>query len=114
MSRFIHRTGIVLGSVSAVALVWTLTTHDRTADLERRWGGPLNRPPLVGERFDEPDQAAIYERMKRQGPSPDFDTAAAYRAALAHRDTMPSYSTRLGAPLRRMQSADGRRPTSSQ
>ena len=114
MSRFIHRTGIVLGSVSAVALVWTLTTHDRTADLERRWGGPLNRPPLVGERFDEPDQAAIYERMKRQGPSPDFDAAAAYRAALAHRDTMPSYSTRLGAPLRRMQSADGRRPTSSQ
>ena len=44
--------------------------------------------------------------MKRQGPSPDFDTAAAYRAAHAHLDAMPRHSTRLGGPVPRMQSTE--------
>ncbi len=67
---------------------------------------PRTRPPMPRESFDEPDQAAIYQRMKRQGPSPDFDTAAAYRAAHAHRDAMPRHSTRLGGPVPRMQSTE--------
>ncbi len=104
MSPFIRWTVVVLGTLSSVALVWTLTTNEPPADPERRLVGPLNRPPLPSERFDEPDQAAVYERMKRQGPSPEFDTAAAYGAARAHRDAMPRYSTRLGAPLPRMKS----------
>jgi len=37
--------------------------------------------------------------MKRQGPSPEFDTVAAYRKARAHLEAMPRYSTRLGSPL---------------
>ena len=81
-------------------------THEPPADLERRLDGPSNRPPMPSERFDEPDQAAIYQRMKRQGPSPDFDTAAAYRAAHAHRDAMPRQSTRLGAPIPSSQRLD--------
>jgi photosystem II stability/assembly factor-like uncharacterized protein len=61
-------------------------------------------PPLPMESFDQPDQAAIYHRMKRRGPSPDFDTVTAYRAARAHRDAMPRHSTRLGAPVPTTQS----------
>ena len=80
--------------------------HELFADLERWLDGSSNRPPMPSERFDEPDQAAIYQRMKRQGPSPDFDTAAAYRAAHAHRDAMPRQSTRLGAPIPSSQRLD--------
>jgi len=65
-------------------------------------------PPLPVESFDEPDQAAIYHRMKRQGPSPDFNTAAAYRAAHAHVDAMPRHSTRLGVPIPKAPSGEGR------
>ena len=106
MSPSIRWTAIALGTLSSVALVWTLMTHEPPADLERRLDGPSNRPPMPSERFDEPDQAAIYHRMKRQGPSPDFETAAAYRAARAHRDAMPRHSTRLGAPVPGIQSTE--------
>ncbi len=104
MSRIIRRSGIVLGTLSSVALVWTITTHEPAVNSEQI--GPTTSPPLPMESFDEPDQAAIYHRMKRQGPSPDFDTVSAYRAAHAHRDAMPRHSTRLGGPVPRTQSAE--------
>jgi photosystem II stability/assembly factor-like uncharacterized protein len=106
MSQSIRWSGIVLGTLSSVALVWTIMTREPPADSDLRLNGPPARPPMPSERFDEPDQAAIYQSMKRQGPSPDFDTAAAYRAAHAHRDAMPRHSTRLGAPLPRAPSTE--------
>jgi len=106
MSPSIRWSGIVLGTLSSVALVWTLMTHEAPADSDRRLNGPPARPPMPSERFDEPDQAAIYQRMKRQGPSPDFDTAAAYRTAHTHRDAMPRHSTRLGRHVPRSPSMD--------
>ncbi|MCU0303452.1 MAG: hypothetical protein MUC56_05300 [Thermoanaerobaculales bacterium] len=56
--------------------------------------------PAAGARpFDEPDAAAELAWRKRQGPSPDFDTAAAYRSAIEHMARMPQYSSRLAAEL---------------
>jgi len=49
--------------------------------------------------YEEPDAAAELYWRKRQGPGPDFDTAAAYRSALQHMDQMPRYSSRFGAEL---------------
>jgi photosystem II stability/assembly factor-like uncharacterized protein len=49
--------------------------------------------------FDEPDAAAELYWQKRQGPSPDFDPMAAYRAAMRHMDRMPRHSARLGGSL---------------
>jgi hypothetical protein len=79
--------------------------HEPSVDSNQRLNDAPARPPLPSERFDEPDAATAYQRMKRQGPSPDFDTVAAYRAAHAHRAAMPRHSTRLGAAVPRMQSA---------
>ena len=49
--------------------------------------------------YDQPDAAAELHWRKRQGPTPDFDTAGAYRQARAHMDRMPRYSSRLGLAL---------------
>ena len=95
--------------LSSAALVWTILIHEPAADSNQQMTGPGTRPPMPSERFDEPDQAAIYQRMKRQGPSPDFDTAAAYRVAHAHRDSMPRHSIGLGGPVPRMQSSRTKR-----
>jgi len=51
--------------------------------------------------FEDPGAAAELYRQKRQGPSPDFDIAAAYRRARQHMEVMPQYSTRLGAEITR-------------
>ncbi|MEE4274058.1 MAG: hypothetical protein V2I67_20440 [Thermoanaerobaculales bacterium] len=51
--------------------------------------------------FDEPDAAAELAWRKRQGPGPDFNTAAAYRRAREHMDAMPRYSSRLGVEIER-------------
>lgn len=95
--------------LSSAALVWTILIHEPAADSNQQMTGPEARPPMPSERFDEPDQAAIYQRMKRQGPSPDFDSAAAYRVAHAHRDSMPRHSIGLGGPVPRMQSSRTKR-----
>lgn len=63
------------------------------AAVERHAGASL-RP------FDEPDAAAEYAQLKRRGPGPGFDIAAAYRDARHHVDGMPRYSTRLAVTLR--------------
>jgi photosystem II stability/assembly factor-like uncharacterized protein len=98
MSPLTRWTAVVLGTLSSVALIWTLMTNEPPADPKRQLVGPSNRPPLPIESSDEPDQAAVYQRMKRQGPSPEFDTVTAYRAAHAHRDAMPRHSTRVDPP----------------
>jgi photosystem II stability/assembly factor-like uncharacterized protein len=99
-------SGIVLATLLSATIVWVLKAHISPAAPDQHTRDTLIRPPMASERFDEPDQAAIYQRMKRQGPSPDFDTAAAYRAAHAHRDAMPRHSTRLGAPVPRARSTE--------
>ena len=48
---------------------------------------------------DEPDAAAELSWRKRQGPTPDFDTRAAYRRARAQMEGMPRYSSRFGVDL---------------
>jgi photosystem II stability/assembly factor-like uncharacterized protein len=108
MSSSIRWSAIVLATLLAAAVVWVLMAGGSPAPSDEQTHGSMARPPLPSESFDEPDHAAIYQRMKRQGPSPDFDTAAAYRAAHAHRDAMPRYSTRMGVPVPRAQSTDER------
>jgi len=49
--------------------------------------------------YEDPGAAAELYWRKRQGPSPDFDVAAAYRLARQHVDLMPRYSTRLGSEI---------------
>jgi hypothetical protein len=106
MSSSIRWTGIVLATLLSAVVVWVLRTHVPSDEPDQQARGPSMHPPVPSERFDEPDQAAIYQRMKRRGPSPDFDTVAAYRAARAHRETMPRHSTRLGAPVPSTQSTE--------
>jgi photosystem II stability/assembly factor-like uncharacterized protein len=101
MSSSKRRRGIVLVSLSFIVLLWTITVSEEPPASDQQKNGPMARPQQPRERFDEPDAAARYQRMKRQGPSPDFDTVAAYRKAHAHLGSMPRYSTRLGAPLAR-------------
>ena len=107
MSQSIRWSGIVLATLLSATFVWVLKAHIWPVAPDQQAHDTLIRPPMPSERFDEPDAAAAYQRMKRQGPSPDFDTAAAYRAAHAHRDAMPRHSTRLGGPIPRMQSTGG-------
>jgi hypothetical protein len=90
----------------SAAIVWILLANVSPLAPDQQALDASGRGPLPKERFDEPDQAAIYQRMKRQGTSPDFDTTAAYRAAHVHRDAMPRHSTRLGGPVPRMQSTE--------
>ncbi len=106
MSYSARWSGIVLVSLLSVALIWTFTGREQPQDPDQLMNESMERPPRPSERFDEPDQAAIYQRMKRQGPSPDFDTAAAYRAAHAHRDAMPRHSIKAGGPVPRSQSTE--------
>ena len=108
MSQSIRRSGIVLLPLLSVALIWPITDRQQPQGPEQLINESMDRPPLPSERFDEPDHAAIYQRMKRQGPSPNFDTAAAYRAAHAHRDAMPRHSIRTGGPVPRRQSTESK------
>jgi photosystem II stability/assembly factor-like uncharacterized protein len=101
MSPSTRRRGIVLVSLSSIVLLWTITVNEEPPGSDQQLNGLMARPQLPSERFDEPGAAAAYERMKRQGPSSVFDTAAAYRAAHAHLDAMPHYSTELGTPFAR-------------
>ncbi|MGD9253873.1 MAG: hypothetical protein PVG92_08080, partial [Holophagae bacterium] len=59
-------------------------------------------------RYDAPDAAALYARLKRSGPTPDYDTVAAKERALRHMDDMARYSSRLGTRLPAHSTADGR------
>jgi photosystem II stability/assembly factor-like uncharacterized protein len=91
----------ILISALLATLIWALTNLDRIGIPER---SVPKRPADVQppkERFDEPDAAAAYQRMKRRGPSPDFDTVSAYRRAHAHLDSMPEHSIRFGGPIER-------------
>jgi photosystem II stability/assembly factor-like uncharacterized protein len=106
MSQSVRRSGIVLLPLLSVALIWTITDREQSQGPEQLINESIDRPPLPSERFDEPDHAAIYQRMKRQGPSPNFDTAAAYRAAHAHRDAMPRHSIRTGGSVPMRQSTE--------
>ena len=106
MSSSIRWTGIVLATLLSAVIVWILITHVSPAALDHQAPDASTRPSQATERFDEPDQAALYQRMKRQGPAPDFDTVAAYRAAHAHLDAMPRYSTRLDRHVPRSPSMD--------
>jgi len=106
MSFSFRSSGVALVVLLSAAIVWILLANVSPLAPDQQALDTSGRPPLPKERFDEPDQAAIYQRMKRRGPSPDFDTAAAYRAAHVHRDAMPRHSTRLGGPVPRMQSTE--------
>ena len=50
-----------------------------TGDLGRRHVAETMR----ADRYDEPDAAALYARLKRSGPTPEFDTVAAKERALS-------------------------------
>jgi photosystem II stability/assembly factor-like uncharacterized protein len=89
----------VIIALVCVVLAWTITDNEPSPDLDRRIEGPASRLQTHSEGFDQPDAAIAYQRMKRRGPTPDFDTVAAFRKARAHLDAMPRYSTRLDTRL---------------
>jgi photosystem II stability/assembly factor-like uncharacterized protein len=99
MSPSILRASVVLVVLVSIVLIWTLGINESPPAADLRVMGPAADTGVPREGFDDPEAAAAYQRMKRQGLSPDFDTVAAYRRAHAHLDTMPRYSTRLGATL---------------
>jgi photosystem II stability/assembly factor-like uncharacterized protein len=99
MSSSILRTSAVVVVLVSVVLIWNLVINYSPPGADQRVVGPPAHMDVPRESFDEPDAAARYQRMKRQGPSPDFDTVAAYRKAHAHLEAMPRYSTRLGVQL---------------
>jgi photosystem II stability/assembly factor-like uncharacterized protein len=99
MAPSILRTSLVLVTLASIVLIWTLVVSQSPPGADRRVVGPPAHMGAPPESFDEPDAAARYQRSKRQGPWPDFDTVAAYRKAHAHLVAMPRYSTRLGAPV---------------
>jgi len=101
MSFSVRWTCIALVTLLAATSVWTFLAIVSPSVSNQQAIDAAIRPPRPSERFDEPDHAAIYQRMKRQGPSPDFDTVAAYRAAQAHRDAMPRHSVRGVGPVPR-------------
>jgi len=79
--------------LAAAPPVETEPSNDAIRAAIQRHAAATTRP------FDEPDAAAELHWRKRQGPSPDFDTAAAYRDALQHMDRMPRFSSRLGGAI---------------
>jgi photosystem II stability/assembly factor-like uncharacterized protein len=87
--------------VLSAILLWVIATSNWIDSSNQTVSNRPEGIQLPKERFDEPDAAAAYQRMKRRGPSPDFDTVSAYRAANAHLDAMPAYSTRLERPIER-------------
>jgi hypothetical protein len=102
MSPAILRTCIILVVVSSIALMWTVRMGDEPPAVDWHVGGTGGRPAQPGTAFDEPDGAALYHRMKRQGPESNFDTVAAYQTARAHVAAMPLHSTRLAPQIERM------------
>jgi photosystem II stability/assembly factor-like uncharacterized protein len=89
---FVFALGVVVGSEAGPPAAPNAPNDVIKAAIERH-SAATTRP------FDEPDAAAELYWQKRQGPEPDFDTAAAYRDARRHMDRMPRYASRLGAEL---------------
>jgi len=84
-----------VAAVSTAALVAALAVYVLTAN--RQADAPT--PPQIqpGPALDEPDAAAQFAAMKRRGRTRDHEPAAAYELARARIESMPLYSTRLGA-----------------
>ena len=104
MSPCMRWSIIALFTLLSAAFVWILLANLTPMASDQQLLDTSARPPLPKERFDEPDQAAFYQRMKRQGPATDFDTVGAYRTAHAHRDTMPRHSISVGGQVPRAHS----------
>jgi photosystem II stability/assembly factor-like uncharacterized protein len=79
--------------LSSLILLWAVRVGEDPPTVDWQVGGTGFRPSQPGETFDEPDRAALYQRMKRRGPEPTFDTVAAYASARAHVEAMPRHST---------------------
>jgi photosystem II stability/assembly factor-like uncharacterized protein len=93
------RTSLVLVVFVSIVVIWTMVGIESPPGAQQRVDGPPAHIDVARESFDEPDAAARYQRMKRRGPSPGFDTVAAYHRAHARLAAMPRYSTRLGVQL---------------
>ncbi len=76
-----------------------LLAEERSLDEDRKPTHPAALQVDPERTYDEPDSAALYARLKRQGPSPDFNTAEAHETALEHLDRMPRFSTAYRVPL---------------
>ncbi len=87
------RTSIALLALSSGVLLCMIVSLDMPETARRSIDASTTRPAPPEVAFDEPEGAAEYQRMKRQGASPGFDTIAAYRVARAHLEAMPRHST---------------------
>jgi gamma-glutamyltranspeptidase/glutathione hydrolase len=75
----------------------------RTAEAWRRLGGPLGRPPAVGEIARQPELGTTLRRIAEEGPSAFYSgevAEAICSASWLEEDDLASYEPRLVEPLR--------------
>lgn len=94
------RTWVSLLLVAAVssAIAGGCSLHRKPAreSLQERWARASRTVASAkGPRFDQPEEAAEYARMKRLGGTIDVDPIFQFEAAERHVADMPRYSTRL-------------------